>query len=144
MSQFNFQQVLANINFLKNDLPILMANKAKNYFLSSFKQQGWEGSSWQEVNRRIEGTKAYKYPSKPKASSRKNPILIRTGKLRRAVSNSIRTVTFEKIQLIVDLPYAVRHNEGTDGMPQRKYMGDSEKLRSIMKDEIDKALKKLF
>jgi len=43
-------------------------------------------------------------------------LLVKSGKLRRAVEQSIRLKSFEKIQLVVALPYAEVHNEGYNGM----------------------------
>lgn len=143
-SKFNFQQVLSQLQQVQKELPVLLANQAKNHFLDQFKEQGWEGAAWQEVKRRIPGTPEYKWPQKPKASSRTNPILVRSGKLRRAVSNSIRSATFKSVRLVVDLPYAKRHNEGLDGMPERRYMGDSPALRAKQQDTINKYINKIW
>lgn len=128
-NKFELDKVINAMAQAKEDIPRLLANQAQNHFASSFKKGGWDGSPWKEVKRRIEGTKEYKYPMRKGLSRRTKPILVQSGKLRRAVSMSARVVTWQRILLTVDLPYAERHNEGKDGMPKRKFMGHSSVLQ---------------
>lgn len=145
-SKFKFGQLKTRIQILKYDLPELLANDARKYFLKSFINQAWEGVPWQEVNRRIPGTPEYKYPKKKDLGRHTRPILIGKGatKLRRAVANSIKVNVFPKVRLVVDLPYADVHNQGLGRMPQRKFMGDSEGLRKIHRARIKKTMDKLW
>jgi phage gpG-like protein len=126
---------------------IAMANK--NYFLESFKKQGWEGKKWDEVQRRIKGTKAYEYPKNKGLKRRTRPILVGKGSLRRAVNSSIKSVTPNRIRFQVDLPYAAIHNEGLrmkNGgiMPKRQYMGNNKELDKINQTIIKKHANKAF
>lgn len=128
---------------------IAMANK--NEFLNSFKKQGWDGKKWEEVQRRIPGTRAYKYPKKKGLRRRTRPILVGKGSLRRAVNSSIKSVTPWRVRFQVDLPYAAIHNEGSNvggkgrkPMPKRQYMGDSKGLNKINKEIIQKHVNKAF
>ena len=127
---------------MKVELPKVLANQAQNFFVSSWDKQGWDGAAWKVPQRRIEGTKAYKYPKKYKLSRRTNITLVGAGNkkgagggtLRRAVSNSIRSQTFNQVRLVVDLPYAKIHNDGLPmkngvNMPKRTFMKDSPILR---------------
>jgi phage gpG-like protein len=124
----------------------LLANDSKNYFVEAFAKQSWDGKAWKQVERKIVGTKAFKYPSKPKSSAHTRPILIGTGKLRRAVSNAKKngTVGIKRLVLIVsDVSYAAVHNDGLKmrsggNMPQRRFMGDTKKLREIQIERIKK------
>lgn len=125
---------------------IAMANK--NYFLQSFKRQAWD-QKWAEVNRRIPGTKEYKYPAKKGLRRRTRPILVGKGALRRAVNSSIKSVTPNKVKFVVDLPYAAIHNEGLrmkggKTMPKRQYMGYNEATNKINKAIIKKYADKAF
>lgn len=142
-NKFGTGKIIDNISKLKRELPILLANQAQRYFTNTFKEQGFDGSGWQEVKRRQPGTLEYKYPKNKGLSRRTTPILVRTGKLRRAVSDSIRNATFESVKLVTAIPYASYHNEGTDKIPKRKFMGDSQKLRrkqiELIKKNIDNA-----
>lgn len=151
MSKFNFQRVIENIEQVKQELPPVLLNVAQNYFLDSFKKQGYDGKSWAEVQRRIPGTSSYKY-AKPQ-SNRTKPILINTGKLRREVSllSSKARITYSKydfkVQMQIDsdvAPYADYINKGTNKMPKRQFMGDTPELRRLlrakMRSYFDKAL----
>lgn len=132
-NKFHTAQILNNLNKVKKTLPVVLANQAQNFFVDSFKKEGFQTGSgvlkWKMVKRRIPGTYEYKYPKKKQLSRRSSPILVRTGKLRRAVGNSIRSATFDRVELTVGVPYASYHNEGTDDIPKRQFVGDSKALR---------------
>lgn len=120
MNRFNFEEVKQKLDQTKREVLVLLSTQAQNYFLSSFKKQGFNGENWQEVQRRIPGTKAYKYPKTKGLQRRTSPILvgagykIRGGTLRRAVSMMARTSTIGNgtLKMVVDLPYARIQNEG--------------------------------
>jgi len=148
VNDFNFDRVLQNFNRMKRSMPIKVANATKNYFIQNFTNQSFDGKAWQEVQRRISGTNANKYA---KPSSKTRSILIQSGKLRRAVSTSLRLATFDKIEFLIDggtIPYAQVHNDGGRAgrgagfqMPKRQYIGDTKELRKkqidIIVNEID-------
>lgn len=105
-SKFGFASVQKNILKTKQVLPVLLANQAQTFFVDSWKKQGWEDGSvslWK--NRKDKGKK-----------SQGRAILVKSGKLRRAVGQSIRLKSFDRIQLVVALPYAAVHNDGYNGM----------------------------
>jgi phage gpG-like protein len=114
MNRFNFQQVKANLKITKRELPIKLSAQAENHFAEAFDKGGLDENKWKEVNRRIDGTKEFKY--KPKGISlsahQSNPILVGKGTLRRKVARSAVERKFDRIRLVVDLPYAAIHNEG--------------------------------
>ena len=143
--KFKFDQLKARIATMQHDLPIALANQAQNYFVSSFTKQAWDGTPWQEVKRRIPGTVEYKYPADKDLGRRTRPILIGKGstKLRRAVASSIRTTAWPIIRLVVDLPYAKRHNDGLNGLPKRTYMGQTKELTSMQLQMINDYKKNL-
>lgn len=145
MSKFNFQKVINNITQVKRELPVLLANDAQRYFLGAFKSQGWNGGKWAEVERRKPDTNAYKYPKGKGLSRQTKPILQGTGRLRREVSLMAGNAQISysrfnfKVTLRIDnniVPYASYLNDGTDNMPQRKFMGDSPALRGILRNRI--------
>ncbi|MDQ2718229.1 MAG: hypothetical protein M3Z26_00505 [Bacteroidota bacterium] len=146
MTEFNFTDILRKCNQLKQELPILLANQAQVYFTESFAKQGWDGKAWKEVERRISGTPEYKYPKYKGLSRRSTPILVRTGNLRRAVSNSVRTghVSFDEIKLVVPIAYASFLNQGTNKIEQREFIGDSPILRKNQIQLIENEIKKVF
>ena len=151
MSKFNFQRVKNNIAQVKRELPILLASDAQNYFLGAFKDEGWNGAKWAEVQRREPDTKAYKY-AKPK-SNRTKKILVNTGRLRREVSllAGNAQITYNMFNFTVKLaindgtvPYAGYNNDGTENTPQRKFMGDSPALRDILRKRIEKFMSNVW
>ena len=101
-TQFGFQRILNNVEKLKRSLPIKLANSTQNFFVDSWRKQGWDDG----------GLKAWKPRMKETKKTMGRAILVRSGKLRRAVGQSIRSATFDKIQLVVALPYAKVHNDG--------------------------------
>lgn len=131
-TKFKFEALKARITKMKEVLPVQLANQAQTFFVSSWSAQGWDGAGWKTPLRRIEGTPEWKYPKKKDLGRRTRATLVKTGRLRRAVSNSIRSQVFGQngIRLVVDLPYADVHNSGEGHMPQRKFMGDSPILRT--------------
>ena len=150
--RFNFQRVIANMDRVKTTLPKVLANETKNYFIvENFNKQQWDGKPWEEVERRKEGTKAYKYAT---PANRTRQILIGSGSgiLRRAVINSLQKATFELIHFEVkDVAYAKVHNEGLRAgrglgfqMPKRQFMGQTRKLGEIQRRVIDKTIDKIW
>lgn len=143
--KFRLWLVRDNIAQVKRELPIRLANVSQNYFVGSFTKQGFDGQQWQEVKRRIPGTPEYEYPRKKDLGRRTRPILIGkgSGKLRRAVSNSIRVQVWPQVRLVVDLAYAAAHNEGNPArnLPKRQFIGQTPELtlqqEAIMKRYFD-------
>lgn len=142
--RLRFDLVKKNLGLVKRELPLVLANQAKNYFVESWRRQGWDGVPWKIPQRRIPGTPAYKYPIKKGLGRRTRATLVETGRLRRDVSNSVRSANFELIRLVVDLPYANRHNEGLDGMPKRTFMGQTVELGRMQINTINAYISKIF
>ena len=153
MHRFNLQQVKANLERTKRELPMKLSAQAENHFAESFTKGGLDEYKWKEVNRRIDGTKEYKY--KPKGISESawhsNPILVGTGTLRRKVAKSAVERTFQRIRLQVDLPYASIHNEGgqagrnhTSTIPARPFMKQTTTLTSMQTELIREYMDKIW
>ena len=96
------------------------------------------------MKRRQDGTPENKYPKRKGLSRRTKPILVGTGALRRAVSNSIRSATFNSIRLVVDLPYAIAQQYGTEHIDARPYMGDNAELRDQQRKTIMKTVDRIW
>lgn len=122
-------------------LPALLGNQAQRYFVGSWTQQGFDGRKWVTPNRKIPDTREYKRAS---VAARTRATMIQSGALRRATGNSMRTATFKKTELIIDLPYAKRHNEGLKGMPQRQFVGQTRRLSAMQYDLIKKNLRSIW
>jgi phage gpG-like protein len=107
--KFEFDKVVAQLQQLKPKLPQELANIARNSFVMNFRTESFFGNKWQP-------RKINKYNKKGKTK----PILVKSGKLRREVGDSIKEVNWNEIKLRVDLPYAKYHNEGTSGRAAHK------------------------
>lgn len=119
---------------LRRTLPILLGNKAKNFFVENFRKQGFDDNGvekWQP--RKFSGLARQK-----KDSGR--AILVKTGNLRRSIR--VKSASMNKIIIGSDLDYSAVHNYGTNKMPQRKFIGDSENLRKELTKTITKEIKK--
>jgi hypothetical protein len=144
--RFDFEAVGAKFLQVKKELPIIMANQAQNYFLDSWKQQGFNGSAWAVPKRRIEGSQEWIYPKFKGLSRRVKITLVASGALRRAVSNSIRLATFDLTELVVPLVYAEAHNDGNPkgNVPRRQFIGQTEKLTEMQLAKIDFYIDKIW
>lgn len=141
---WDFSLVKRNIRQAKDVLPVQLAQLTQRYFVKSWQDQGWNGQKWPEVKRRDPSTKEYKY-AKPAARTR--AILVQSGKLRRETNNSIRVATFNKIRLVVgdrNATYAGVHNQGTEKIPKRQFMGQTPALTRQQRDKIDQFFTKVW
>lgn len=145
-NKFKLGQILKNLEELKRTLLTILANQAQYFFVSSWDNQGWEGKEWPEPKCRIEETPEYKYPKFKGLGRRTQAILVKTGRLRRAVSNSISIQSWPTVKIMVDLPYAKVQNEGDldKGIPKRQYMGDSKTLKRLQRVKINEAVDTVF
>ncbi len=139
-NKFRFGAIKKKIERTKKELPVILAIKTQSFFVKSFTDGGLEGEKkWAEPKRKIEGTKEYKY-----SKFRNKPTLVNRGVLRNRVNTSIRSKVWDLIRMVVDLPYAKRHNEGLDGMPKRSYMKDVPALRRLQRSIIEKFFNKVW
>ena len=140
-----FKAMYRKLNSVKSSLPNVIANEGTRFFISSFDNEGFTDGTlkkWETPQRKIQGTKAFKYPKKKDLGRRTRKTLVKTGTLKRAVNNSVTQKSFKKIVWRVDLPYAYVHNNGEGKMPERKFMGESKTLNTIFKRKIILAYKK--
>jgi phage gpG-like protein len=119
MSKLGIDKSLSKFENIKFQLPKIIANDGVRFFLKGFRSQGFTD----EVFTRWKSRKGVQ-----KGRDATRNILVDSGALRRSVSNSVKVATWDKIKFQVELPYAAYLNNGTDKMPQRKFMGDSKKL----------------
>jgi len=146
---FKFGVIIKRYDSVALDMVREIAMAHKNHFLQTFKNQAWDGKQWQEVNRRIPGTKEYEYPKKKGLKRRTRPILVGKGQLRRQVNSSIKLMNRSRIIFMVDLPYAAVHNEGGTirggkKLAKRQFMGQNKQTDKLTKDIIKKYVNKTF
>ncbi|CAB4126206.1 hypothetical protein UFOVP153_42 [uncultured Caudovirales phage] len=144
MDKFNFSKVVENVERMKRELPKVVANDTKNYFVEEYNKQEWNGNKWEQVQRKIPGTKAYKYPKKGADARHGRAILVKTGKLRRAVAGSLIKATWPTIRFEVKSDYGIYHNEGSNKLPQRQFMGDTMKLRQRQLEKIKSYMQRIW
>jgi hypothetical protein len=159
MVELTLEQMISKIIGLKAKhkvevtqvLPIKIGVRAVNLFVANFDKQGFDTGAgvqmWPEVERRKPGTASYKYPLHKQLKRHMSGILIRSGRGRRSVAGSLRyPVTGSGLIVIpfeVEAGYMGYHNEGGKHLPQRKFMGDSPKLREIIADEVNNSLNRI-
>jgi phage gpG-like protein len=146
-NQFNFKRVQQNFKQAEKGLSLALANVAKNEFIDNFRQQGFNGQKWQEVQRRIAGTKAFR--GKKDLGKRTRAILQGkgSGRLRKdvanSVSNGVKNSEFS-YTLIVNNEYASYHNDGTKRIPKRQFVGMTPKLNKKLLNKINEKFSKIW
>lgn len=143
-NRFTLTATLAKFRAAKAVLPTLVARIAENQFKDNFVKQGFEDLNvdpWREVQRRMPGTKAYKYA---KAAARSRAILVGRGSGRLKRDIKAVKVTPGEVKIATSVPYAKAHNEGTGRIPKRKFMGKSKSLNNKLRKEITTQLKRAF
>lgn len=145
--RFQFERTIVKLRQNQQGLSLLMANLAKNSFLDNFKEQGFDGKKWKEVQRRIAGTKAY---AGNKDSGKRTRAILQgkgSGRLRRDVANSVSNGHKNgelSYTLVVDNPYAGYHNDGTSRIPQRQFVGMTEKLNKQIIEKINAKIMEIW
>ena len=132
---------------VKKTLPKELGKQAQRFFTATFNDQGftdWSKNRWAEVNRRIAGTSEYKYPKKGASRRHSRAILVGTGKLRGDVARSMKSATWDRITFEVESDYGAYHNEGTERLQQRQFMGHSHTLNNELLETINKRLARVF
>lgn len=102
-NQFPLKQVEAHFKAVLGYAPGMLGNDAVNFFLDSFKRQGWLGSSFEPWAKRKSNAKRNKGRS----------ILIDTARLKRSIR--ITGISAGVVTIGTDVPYAKAHNEGFKG-----------------------------
>jgi phage gpG-like protein len=129
-NKFNFDKVAQRMRNI--DLSLDLANTAKTEFMSNFKNQGVDGQKWK--------------PRKNNKDAGRN-LLVKTGRLRRDVSNSVSAGHKNSnlsYTLIVNNPYASYNNEGTNKMPKRQFVGMTKTLNDKLLKKISQRLNKIW
>ena len=129
-NKFNFGQIARKFKSL--DLSLDIANTAKMEFIQNFRNQSFNGKSWQK--------------RKSDKQAGRN-LLVKTGRLRRDVSNSVTAGTKNSnlsYTLVVNNPYAEYNNDGTSRMPQRQFVGMTPELNKKLLMKINQKVMKIW
>src|SRR5690606_24343003 len=96
----------------KGVLAFRVARAAENQFKDNFRQGGF-------LSEYLEKWEPRKKPDPGRA------ILVKSGRLKRSIT-AIPGSNFNRITIASDVPYAGYHNQGTQRLPQRKFIGESQ------------------
>lgn len=122
----DLNSIINNFEDSKEDLMRKLAQNAKQFFIKQFNSESWNGKSWQE------------------AKDGHHPLLVKSGKLKSDLENMQEEVNRDGYSLRLDNDYAEYHNDGTDTIPQREFMGESPELlkeqEEIVREHITRIL----
>ena len=116
MSKLGLDRQLSSFRRGKRTLMRAIVSKSARFFDENFSRQGWKN-----VN-----TRRWKPLKRP----RPGLILVKTGKMRRRVRKVVHSRN--RGSVIYTAPYSSYHNNGTDRMPARKFLGQSTDLDKIV------------
>ncbi|MGA0556545.1 phage virion morphogenesis protein [Larkinella sp. VNQ87] len=138
MSPEDFKQAAKQAQaFIQNDVPRIVQVEGKKHFKQSFHNEGFTDvtlEKWPDISEKAKDRKRRKNGSLP-------PILTDTGNLGDSIDADIQP---GQVVFGSDVPYAKRHNEGTNGTPKRQFMGPSKALDQKIIAKIERELKKIF
>ena len=133
----NILQNIGKYNQLKIILPTILANEVKNHFLLGFRKGGHQTDSSRF------GWAPRKRIRKRERNKGNRAILVDTGALRADIK--IRKKTFNNIIVgTYNIPYAEYHNDGTERLPQREFIGQSKDLERKLFNTIITELNTIF
>lgn len=138
-----FKSMYRKMASVQRSLPGILANEGTKFWISNFDSEGFTDVGFQHWKPRKQFTTGGRRIKK----FNKKKLLIKSGRLRRAVNNSVKEKSFKQIVWRVskdEVPYAARHNEGLSGMPRRHFMGRSEFLYKRFRLRIKQSYIKAF
>jgi Phage virion morphogenesis family. len=164
MTPEEFQKRIAKMSrdlkkAVNKDIPRKVAKAAVRAFKDNFRNEGFFGEKWEEVQRRK--TKTVKYKTKTGkvktktvkigkgAAGRRKILTGSTADLGKSIKSKVEGTT---ITVYSDLPYSAAHNEGTNNagrghktkIPKRQFIGDHPELQKIIQNEIEQNLNDIF
>jgi phage gpG-like protein len=133
-SKFNLKQVEKGGRTAMERSLILIGNEAKNFFVNSFRVQGFEDKSVDKWKPRKKQTKR----------NIGRAILVDSGDLRKSIIREPVNKANLSVKISTDLDYAKIHNEGIGKIPKRQFIGNSYKLNENCKKIVVSQLDKIF
>jgi phage gpG-like protein len=104
---FPLKEIEAHFKQVLDKAPAALGIDAVNFFVGSFKKQGWQGAGFQPWAKRSNS-------SWNKKNNAGRSVLIQSGRLRRSIR--VTAATTRTVTIGSDVPYARAHNEGFKGM----------------------------
>lgn len=151
MTPEEFVKRLDSLKRLKRELPGVVGNHARSFFLENFRKGGFYDKAfvpwakrkithryYRNTDRKgVAGEGKYNNLKLSKAGKGDagRALLVKTGKLRRGIAVLAKGDGYVVIGNRV--PYAGYHNDGVEGrLPKRQFIGESEKLSAEIKELI--------
>lgn len=140
MSPDEFRRRAASVKtFVQTKLPQIVGVEAVKHFKHGFdtSQQGFTDDvlePWVDISEKRKAQKR-------KKNGAMTPILTESGDLGDSL---VWQQQGPNVAITTDVPYGKRHNEGTNGMPKRQFMGPSKALDRTIEAKITRELEKLF
>lgn len=147
------------VNFMKNDLPEIVAAEGLSFIKKNFRDQGFNDNGLRKWaarktrNKRGKDLMYYRSDRRGKAGGltrfgRRNinrAILTGFGTGGNKLRNSFRaTTTAKEVKFITDKEYGEAHNEGTKLLPKRQFIGKSAYLEKKINSKITRTLNNIF
>lgn len=127
MSQFHFDQKIQELEqAFAQEIPKEVAEQTRDYFINAFDSKSWDGNQWE--------------PDKEPTDDQG----VKTGALRDALMDSIKVSEDGKVEISIDLDYAAYFNDGTDRIPARQFVGDTEELSKIQQNIIHENITRIL
>jgi len=123
-----FNDISSGFKSFEKKAPRKYGKIAVNFFKMNFSKQGFQNASLERWR-----------PNKRQSS---NQILVKTGQLKNSIK--LGRTKLDNIEVISDTTYGVYHNEGTDKIPKREFIGNSIELERILTKAIEKDINKIF
>lgn len=123
--------------FLQRDAKRIARIEGVRHFKQSFRDEGFTDDvleRWLDITPKRKDQKRRGNGSLP-------PILTDTGDLGNSITGS---ETGTGVVFSSDVVYAQRHNEGTNGMPRRQFMGPSAQLERTIMRKWDKGIGRIL
>jgi phage gpG-like protein len=126
--------------FVNTGAPKIAAEIAVDLFKKNFQNEGFFDSAWKRRKTPAKNPRRGKNSSQTDGGGLK--ILTRTGNLRRSIQKKIMPGGIAEIYS--DAPYAAWHNEGTERLPRRQFIGEHPMLLRRIRLAIQKGVKAIF
>jgi phage gpG-like protein len=133
MDKLKMGKKYADFVKLKNTLMRSIANNS----LTFFKVKNFDAESF------IDTPISKKWaPRKSKKDDEGRRLLVKTGRGRQSIN--IKQISPNKALIVADAPYMKFHNDGAKYLPQRKFMGQSNKLDKESIEIINKKIRQIL
>jgi phage gpG-like protein len=130
------QTVIAKLQKLANNLPLIAGNVVVNETKENFRRQAFfNDAKWKKRKNNLDPTRGILIGSRGRKEEAGVPLW---------KSIQILAMDTNSVKVGSRLPYAKRHNEGLKGMPKRQYLGDHPQQVKAIQTEIVQIFRNAF